>query len=206
MEKKKKIKTEDNFTCKSCKKKFKDFSALQAHNNAKHKDAKDKKPNLKKIKNLGIFVIVVGLIVFGVSSLVMSYSKNRTVIDKSELNFSVPNHYIHWHPHLQITINGKNIVIPEGIGITDNGDMPIHTHDASGEIHMEEDKPTKESVTLGYFFQVWGKKFSKNCIFEYCTDKGNLTMFVNGKRNYDFQNYFMHDGDNITINYDSFKN
>ena len=66
---------------------------------------------------------------------------------------------------------------------------------------MENNHPTKETVTLGYFFKVWGKTFNKDCIFDYCTDKGTLKMFVNGKENFDFENYFMHDKDEILIEY-----
>jgi hypothetical protein len=82
--------------------------------------------------------------------------------------------YLHIHPWLRIIINGKNVTIPSGIGITNPGDdgtvngeplfggnsagttcyEPIHTHDDSGLIHIEA--ATNTNFTLGEFFTEWG--------------------------------------------------
>src|SRR5207245_10165469 len=70
----------------------------------------------------------------------------------------------HVHPYLRIVINGQNITIPAAIGIvnpqTQNGIAaggtcfePMHTHDASGIIHIES--PGNANYTLSNFFQVW---------------------------------------------------
>ncbi len=200
------MKTE-KFKCEKCGREFSSEEGLAMHDKAKHSERmkkETKKLPFKKIRNWGIFIIVIGLIIFGVSSLILSSIGSKTTINSSNLNFTAPTEPIHWHPQLTIMINGQKQDIPSNIGLGGSVHMPIHTHDSSGTIHMEEDNPTKESVTLGFFFQVWGRKLTKDCIFDYCTDKGNLTMFVNGKRNYDFQNYFMQDEDIISINYESF--
>ncbi|TLX97200.1 MAG: hypothetical protein E6K96_03885 [Thaumarchaeota archaeon] len=70
----------------------------------------------------------------------------------------------HIHPYLRIVINGQNITIPAAIGIvnpqTQNGIAaggtcfePMHTHDASGIIHIES--PGNANYTLSNFFQIW---------------------------------------------------
>ncbi|NCN51960.1 hypothetical protein GW931_03035 [archaeon] len=193
--------------CEKCDRTFKDLDGLAAHNRAKHpeKVVKKKEPlPLKKIRNWGIFIVILGVVIFGLTNLIVSYSNSKTIIDSSKLNFTAPTEPIHWHPQLTIIIDGQKQNIPSDIGLGGSTHMPIHTHDDSGTIHMEEDNPTKESVTVGYFFNVWGKKFSKDCIFEYCSDKGNLIFTVNGEKNYDFQEYFMQEEDNLLIEYTSF--
>ena len=56
----------------------------------------------------------------------------------------------------------------------------LHTHDASGIIHVES--PTQRAFTLGQFFDVWGVRLSATCVGGYCP-KGSATLkaFVNGR-------------------------
>lgn len=188
--------------CEICDRNFKDADGLAMHNKAKHSELipKEKKPfPTKKIRNWTIFVILLGLIVWGIYGLIGNV-KGGTVVNESQLTFDAPKSPIHWHPHLTIKINGENYLIPANIGLS-GVHMPMHTHDASGIIHMENNRPTKKNVVLGYFFEVWGKKFSKDCIFEFCTDKGELKIYVNRQENLEFQNYFMQDKDEILIEY-----
>lgn len=123
---------------------------------------------------------------------------------------------IHWHPKLKIMINGADQPVPSDIGIitgqiidTDISGMrmsPTHTHSDDGIIHMENNCPQKkpESYTLGYFFQVWEKRFDRNCILDHCADATHrLRMLVNGKENNDFAAYRMQDGDEIEIIYEA---
>jgi len=189
------------YKCEKCEKVFESEEALQMHNKAKHSELyKEPKTKLttsqkKKIRNWVIFIIIIGLIGWGIFSLI---SKEPEA--EQELSFDVPKGAIHWHPHLTIKIDGEEQFIPANIGIG-SVHYPIHTHENDAILHMENNHPTKETVTLGYFFKVWGKTFNKDCIFDYCTDKGTLKMFVNGKENFDFENYFMHDKDEILIEY-----
>lgn len=201
------IKMAEKEICEICDRTFKDSDGLAMHNKAKHpeKVPKEKKPlPVKKIRNWTIFIIIIGLIIWGIISLIASINE-RTVVDESNLNFEAPKGAIHWHPRLTIKINGETYFIPANIGIG-GAHMPIHTHETDGTLHMENDRPTKKTVTLGYFFQVWGKKFNKDCIFDYCTDKGELKMYVNEKENSEFENYFMQDRDDIRIEYTSREN
>jgi|SRR3989338_553882 len=201
----------DKVRCEICDRNFKDVDGLAQHNAAKHSlqgHSNIQKPENvlagkgKKIRNWIIFLVVAGLIIWGISSLIGGISGN-SVVNEDELNFEAPKGAIHWHPHLTIKINGEEIKIPKDVGITPNVHYPMHTHEKDNVIHMENNRPTKKTVTLGYFFEVWGKKFSKDCIFDYCTDKGTLKMYVNEKENFEFEKYFMQDNDKILIEYNS---
>ncbi|MBI2147802.1 hypothetical protein HYU19_05005 [Candidatus Woesearchaeota archaeon] len=138
--------------------------------------------------------------------------------DKEEPNReAVPTGQTHWHPKLTIMIDGKQVYLPEGIGVeigrvidTELSGMdmsPTHTHEDDGTIHIENLNPAAkpETLTLGYFFYVWDKPFSTTCIFEYCTASGTLNMQVNGVENTEFEKYIMHDEDDILIEYVSYK-
>jgi len=126
----------------------------------------------------------------------------------------VPQQPIHWHPKLKIIIKGEEQFIPQGIGINIGNSIdydisgmrmsPTHTHESDGTIHLENNRPWQkpETLTLGYFFKVWGKNFNNSCIFEYCGgESGKLTMTVNGKENLEFDKYMMHDKDKIIVEY-----
>lgn len=65
----------------------------------------------------------------------------------------------HIHPYLRIIISGQSILIPAFVGIRElsgRGDClePLHTHDASGIIHIESPSPT-QLYTLADFFAIW---------------------------------------------------
>ena len=87
----------------------------------------------------------------------------------------------HIHQHLDIFVNGKKVAVPAFIGIDDGSFITeLHTHDASGIIHVEsaQTKP----YTLGQFMSVWGVRFSKRCIGGYCASGGKpLRFYLNGK-------------------------
>jgi len=199
-------KMSEKIRCEICDKTLKDDDGLLAHNKAKHFEnvPKEKKPiPIKKIRNWSIFIVIIGLIVWGVVVASTGNSDKKTIVDESQLTFDAPKSPIHWHPHLTIKIDGESIAIQKNIGITSSAHFPIHTHETDGILHMENNNPTKKTVTLGYFFEVWGKKLSKDCIFDSCTDKGELKMYVNGEENFEFENYFMQDVDKILIEYNS---
>ncbi|MBI2624856.1 MAG: hypothetical protein HYW70_00755 [Candidatus Nealsonbacteria bacterium] len=107
---------------------------------------------------------------------------------------------IHWHPHLSIKILSQEQGIPAGIGLG-IVEQSIHTHESDGIIHLEHTGLTREKdIKLGNFFKVWGKRFNGECIFDKCSGpEGELKMFVNGKPNFEFENYLMRDEDKIEI-------
>ena len=113
----------------------------------------------------------------------------------------------HDHVHLDVLVDGRKVTVPPGVGLaepTDNGpckpptpavsecnagdfytafvaNSPLHTHSASGMIHIEADRPGR--YTLGQFFDEWGVRFSETCLGAYCTGGGKeLAVFVAGRR------------------------
>ncbi len=119
---------------------------------------------------------------------------------------------IHWHPEISITIKGEKQAVPAGIGLgMQYAGHPLydpmmmmtnmHTHDGSGQIHWEvmEGPVGEDDVRLKQFFAVWAKKFTRECIFDYCSPEGALTFRVNGQDNQDFENYLVKDKDKIEI-------
>jgi hypothetical protein len=73
---------------------------------------------------------------------------------------------LHVHPYLQIKISGQAVTIPAAVGISNpvfnsageasSGSCfePLHTHDASGIIHVEA-SDVNSQYTLGDFFTIW---------------------------------------------------
>ena len=110
---------------------------------------------------------------------------------------------IHWHSELAIYVDGQSQEIPADIGLG-SVHNPIHTHDDVGLIHLEfSGLVLKNNLRLDNFFKIWGRKFNKDCMFDYCNGPGGtVRMIVNGMPNSDFENYEMHDKDKIEIRYE----
>lgn len=106
----------------------------------------------------------------------------------------------HIHQFLTITINGEQIPIPSNIGLSTSVMRPIHTHDTTGEIHVES--PCQRDFTIGDFFEIWGENFNSTCIMDSCVDANHtLTMSVNGIESADYQNLTLRDKQQIEIKY-----
>ncbi|MGH2813503.1 MAG: hypothetical protein ACRDI1_12455 [Actinomycetota bacterium] len=89
---------------------------------------------------------------------------------------------LHIHEHLDVFDHGQKVEVPENIGISQQEGFlsPLHTHDATGIIHIESFE--QRTFTLGEFFDVWGVRFSSTCIGGYCADGYNqLSVFVGGQ-------------------------
>ena len=174
----------------------------------REKHQSEHKTSKGKFKYFGILVLLA--IVVGVGYSMYSsptgqvVSSNQPALDYA-LSWYNSNNGLHWHPTLTIKINGQIQVIPENIGITPTRHYPVHTHDATGTLHWEifaPEKPTEQNMKLEYFFQIWGKTFNSQCIFEYCSDGAKkVRMTVNGVENTEFGDYFVKDGDQIVIEY-----
>jgi len=85
---------------------------------------------------------------------------------------------MHTHCSLNVTVNGKSVVVPNGVGINSTlwndhsldkfgterkvttfgmispAMSPLHTHDSSGIIHVESTE--YRNYTLGDFLNIWG--------------------------------------------------
>ena len=144
-----------------------------------------------RMKTILIFiVIVIGIAVW---FFISQFSNSEAGI--------IARNGLHWHADLSISILGEPQEIPAGIGLEKLPHKPIHTHDRDGVIHMEYSGLVKKSdLRLGNFFEIWGKTFNQDCIFDKCSGPENqLTMLVNGKKNYEFESYNMRDGDKIEV-------
>jgi hypothetical protein len=88
----------------------------------------------------------------------------------------------HTHQHLDLYIDGQPVTVPIDIGVNRAAGFlaPIHTHDATGIIHMES--PIVRDFTLGEFFDVWGVRFDAHCIAGECDGNGRtMSVFLNGQ-------------------------
>lgn len=194
----------EKYLCSECNKEFSTAESRDMHKKAKHTEESEE-PTLtreqkRKIKNWSIGIGVLALL------LVLGfYLFGRGAEDADAGNaVNIPSGPIHWHPELKILIDGEEILIPAGIGLT--GDhKPLHTHESNGTLHVENQYPTKKNMRLGYFFEVWDKEFSNDCIFTYCTATGTLRMTVDGVEKLEFDDYILQDGDKIVIEYTSKK-
>ena len=160
---------EETFKCETCGKVFSSKEALEMHNAAKHpeKVLKDKKRfPVKRTRNWILFVLILGFGVWGIYAL-MTSPNSFDDLPASEINIgSHKNIVLHIHSDLGIEINGEEFQIPSNIGIQTGIMRPLHTHDSSGEIHIEG--PYARDFKIGEFFEVWGKTFNSTCIFENC--------------------------------------
>jgi hypothetical protein len=92
----------------------------------------------------------------------------------------------HIHMLLQVFVDGNPVPVAQGIGINQIGSASdqfitvLHTHDASGVIHVESAK--QQDYTLGEFFDVWGVPLSSTQIGAYANagDK-QVRVFLNGQ-------------------------
>ena len=110
----------------------------------------------------------------------------------------------HIHSQLKIVINGEPRDIPADIGISPTCMNPLHTHDTSGEIHVES--PQKRNFTLADFFAVWGKSFTKDQILDSTVDDRHIIrVTVNGNNVPDYENTVLRDEDQIVISYEEKK-
>ncbi len=89
---------------------------------------------------------------------------------------------LHTHQHLDILVDGQPVPVPADIGIDAAAGFlaPIHTHDATGIIHVES--PVVRDFTLGDFFDIWGVRLDSHCVGGICDGNGRtLSVFVNGQ-------------------------
>lgn len=86
----------------------------------------------------------------------------------------------HVHAHLQLVYEGREVAVPANIGIDDNTCLYyLHTHDTSGELHIEA--PKYRYFTLGNFFDIWGQPLSGSRVASLALRRGQqVRAYVNG--------------------------
>lgn len=90
----------------------------------------------------------------------------------------------HFHAHLDVIVDGKNVPVPANIGIDTSGGSlsELHTHDQTGILHIEAVKANKRYI-LGQLFREWQVRLEPNAIGGLQADGTNtLRAYVNGKQ------------------------
>lgn len=106
--------------------------------------------------------------------------------------------HVHYHAQLTITVFGKNFPIPANAGIDDGCMHPLHTHDTSGEVHIDYYKPYP--FTIGDFFTTWGMIFNRYQLGNLLSGgRYTIQIRINKKGNSEFEKYVIKDNDNIEI-------
>jgi len=97
----------------------------------------------------------------------------------------------HWHTTLKVYSGSTPVTIPANVGLNAVCVQPLHTHDASGTIHVETD--VNRLYSIGDFYRVWGKPFDTP-----------TQMNVNGTAVSPSPNVVLYDLETIDVYYASF--
>lgn len=89
----------------------------------------------------------------------------------------------HIHQHLVVLVDGNPQTIPAYVGIPGGPLLPkciywLHTHDATGIIHVES--PSEALYTLGEFFDIWAQPLNSTRVATHPVIGGQLVVFVDG--------------------------
>lgn len=104
----------------------------------------------------------------------------------------------HIHSFLTITVDGQAQTIPAGIGIRTDGNLPLHTHDAGGIIHVES--TNLEPFRLRDFFRIWGEPLSKTNVLGHRADRTHkIKMTVDGRPSNAFGSLLLQNLQDIVI-------
>ena len=150
-----------------------------------------RKRRQRALTTLTIVIVLISVIVVAVAL----FPRNPNLVPLPDyLSHCVYGSAYHSHPNLTITINGANFPFPPAPGTFDSGcPQPIHTHDATGVLHIETDQ--NRDYTLGDWFLLWGHWannpttaiFNSTQIFDHKVTPGHtLNMTVNGITNTQF--------------------
>jgi len=129
-----------------------------------------------------IVAAVMLLLVFAVRLIVPLAGASRGVyasIDGIECERGERLNY-HVHSHLALFVEGQEVRVPAGIGITDRCLYWLHTHATDGIIHVEA--PMRKDFTLGQFFAVWGQPLGRNAFLDKTADPDHeVRAYLNGQ-------------------------
>lgn len=89
----------------------------------------------------------------------------------------------HFHAHLDVLVNGRPVPVPANLGVAAAGNAmaELHTHDATGVLHIEAPTANKR-YTLGQVFDEWNVLLNATSLGGLKADAAHtLTAYVNGK-------------------------
>lgn len=151
---------------------------------------KNNKEELLKVLLLSLTSIIILTSVYYLNTSEESESESENNYLKSEICYYALNGIVadhHYHLQLNISILEERIEIPMNVGFERDADgntiflHPIHTYDNSGRIHVETTK--NATAELGFFFDIWGKDFTKNKILNYTSDnEHSIEIYINGNK------------------------
>ena len=98
----------------------------------------------------------------------------------------------HFHPRLSIVVDGLDEGVPANVGVVSNCMAEIHTHDATGIIHVETLDANKV-VHLKDFFTVWNRSIER--------EGYNIKMTVDEKESSLLGDLTLSDGQRIVLTY-----
>ena len=202
------------YYCDPCIRNFDSKEALEMHTIAKHavgskdeikeqwKEKKNRGKRTKQIAFVGITLIAIALLIYGISS-----------IAKSSGTYSPGQ--VHWHADLKITVCGENIPLPKPTagGGTVHGESFIgipfmHLHDEP-QIHIEGTIKKAEDITLGRFMDVIGMNFKDTELLDkkngdLCPGgkAGIVKLRVNGKESSELTRHVIVDGEEYEIKFE----
>lgn len=169
--------------CEICGREFSAAVALAQHMRDKHGGAtgseqpsqeRPEKSKRKTLKKRNRHPVAIGIAAIAIAALVGIYFVAAPEFAMPPFQCTTDGSYIHLHPYLQIWVEGRNVTIPADVGIIQNGGclQPVHTHDASGILHIElTQAEASGSWSLADFFTIW--KFS-------CSVQPSQCPVVNG--------------------------
>jgi hypothetical protein len=184
--------------CNICGKSFENSTKLNQHKLDSHKSRNTKvvkkSSNSSRYKATGIAAAIAVVIVLSVYFSESPPSPSN-VVQGIQCD-PVEGTIFHIHAHLDVIVDEKSVIVPAGIGIRPNECLYwLHTHDASGVIHIES--PQQMTFTLGQFIQVWDNTPGISPTFEELIhDDKNFKVVVNGfayKDNFDSIQLKAHD-------------
>jgi hypothetical protein len=138
-----------------------------------------------------ILIAIIGLMVWGRSGYetTAGYFEDTDVLCLPAGHANLGQHI---HPDLEIGVDGVPEEIPANIGVTAECMAEVHTHDSTGEIHLETVSPSKE-MTLGDFFEVWGQAIERDGL--------EAKVTINGQEVLEPEGMILGDHDRIKIEY-----
>lgn len=128
---------------------------------------------MKKTGMVVVAVVVLGGFLYWASTF---SGQQLQFIPGTEVAFLPNGHQqlaAHIHPTLSVTVDGEPEVIPANVGIVGSRMSEMHTHDASGTLHIETATQARlNELSLEDFFDVWGMPVTR--------EGYTLAIFVDG--------------------------
>ncbi len=149
---------------------------------------------MSKYKNWLIGAVVLALVVVFIGPKLKGGSSGTpSNANVANLPCLLPNVQLamHWHPELKIIVDGEDEVIPANVGLDGSCHRPLHTHDATGVIHLEAQ--VVRDYLLSEFLGLLGKTAER--------EGYDVKMTVNEKPSVEFGNLVLKEGQKIVLEY-----